>query len=118
MKIDPAALVSIHPYFQVQPGRMEDAKKILRDFAARTATEKDNLFYDFTIDGDTVFCREGYRGAAGALAHLENVSAPLGEMLKLSALARLEVHGPAAELEKLKGPMSTLNVQWFTQFPG
>jgi len=45
---------------------------------------------------------------------LENVAAPLSEMLKVADLIRIEVHGPAEELEKLKTPMSRLNPAWFT----
>jgi hypothetical protein len=46
------------------------------------------------------------------LAHLENVGAPLGEALKISKLVRLEVHAPAAEVEKLRGPMAGLKPQF------
>ncbi len=116
MKIDSSDLVSIHPYFKAKPGKMAEIKPVLRSFLAKTQVEKDNVQYDFTIDGDVVFCREAYRGAAGALAHLDNVSGPLGEMLKLVDLIRLEIHGPARELEKLKAPMAKLNPQWFARF--
>jgi hypothetical protein len=33
--------------------------------------------------------------------------------LKMAELIRVEVHGPAAELEKLKGPLAHLNPSWF-----
>jgi len=32
-----------------------------------------NLFYGFTVNGDEVFCREGYTDAEGFLAHLDNI---------------------------------------------
>ena len=35
-------------------------------------------------------------------------------MLKVADLIRIEVHGPAEELEKLKGPLAHLNPAWFT----
>jgi hypothetical protein len=111
MKTD--SMVSIHPYFKAKPGTMPRIKAVLAAFIAKTATEKDNLFYDFTINGDQIFCREAYRGAKGALAHLDNVAGPLGEMLKLADLTRIEIHGPAAELKKLKSPMAKLNPAWF-----
>jgi hypothetical protein len=47
------------------------------------------------------------------LAHLENVGALLAEALKIADLIRIEVHGPAAELEKLRQPLAHLNPQWF-----
>jgi quinol monooxygenase YgiN len=116
MKLDSSDMVSIHPYFKARPGAMAQIKPVLQSFLARTRMEKDNLLYDFTINGDEIFCREAYRGAAAALAHLENVQEPLGEMLKLADLTRIEIHGPAAELEKLKSPMEKLNPHWFVRF--
>src|SRR5882762_498195 len=62
--------VSFHPYFKVPPDKMPYLKAILPEFAAKTRNETDNLFYEFTINGDEVFCREGYvnaEAAAGAL---------------------------------------------------
>jgi hypothetical protein len=35
-------------------------------------------------------------------------------MLKVADLTRVEVHGPAQELEKLKRPLAHLNPAWFT----
>jgi hypothetical protein len=35
-------------------------------------------------------------------------------MLKSADLTRLEIHGPAAELEKLKKPLAHLSPKWFT----
>jgi hypothetical protein len=56
----------------------------------------------------------GYQDADGALAHLENVGALLGELLKAADLTRLEVHGPANELAKLRGPLADFKPQFFT----
>jgi len=107
--------VTLHPYFKVHPGKIEAFKAGFPAFVEKTASEEKNLFYDFTINGDEVFCREGYADAEGLLAHLENVGALLAESLKIADLIRLEVHGPAAELEKLRGPMANLNPAWFIQ---
>src|SRR3954449_2787653 len=105
--------VSLHPYFNVPTDKMPYLKAILPEFAAKTRNETGNLFYEFTINGDEVFCREGYVNAEALLAHLDNVSAMLAETLKMAELIRLEVHGPAAELEKLKEPLAHLNAAWF-----
>jgi quinol monooxygenase YgiN len=106
--------VSLHPYFRAHPGKIEAAKAAFPRFIEKTATEKENLFYSFSVNGDEVFCREAYGSADGLLAHLENVAAPLSEMLKVADLIRIEVHGPAEELEKLKAPLAHLNPAWFT----
>jgi quinol monooxygenase YgiN len=105
--------VTLHPYFKVHPGKLDAFKAGFPAFVEKTASEEKNLFYEFTVNGDEVFCREGYVDAAGLLVHLENVGALLAEALKIADLIRLEVHGPAAELEKLKEPMAHLNPAWF-----
>ncbi len=104
----PRNLVSIHPYFKVHAGKLEAFKALLPEFINKTAKEKRNFFYEFTANGDEVFCREAYDGAEGLLAHLDNVKAELEQALSLAALTRLEVHGPAAELDKLRGPLAAL----------
>jgi hypothetical protein len=45
---------------------------------------------------------------------LENVSEMLAAAMKMAELVRLEVHGPAMQLEKLKEPLAHLNPAWFT----
>jgi len=109
--------VSLHPYFKVHPGKLEAFKAGFPAFVEKTTTEERNLFYDFTVNGDEVFCREGYVDAAGLLVHLENIGALLAEALKIADLIRLEVHGPASQLEKLRGPLAHLNPAWFVVAP-
>src|SRR5213076_287277 len=98
--------VSLHPYFKVHPGKLETVKAGFPRFIEKTTTENPNLFYEFSVNGDEIFCREGYTDAEGLLAHLDNVGALLAEALKISDLIRIEVHGPAAAIEKLKAPMA------------
>ena len=105
--------VSIHPYFKIHPGQSDAAKALRPQFVEKTKSEPGCVFYEWTLNGDTVFCREAYADAEGALAHLENVGALLGEMLKISDVERLEIHGPAAELEKLKVPLAGYQPTWF-----
>lgn len=92
---------------------MPAAEALLPRFVAQTQSEAGVLWYEFTRNGDTVFCREGYRDGEAALAHLANVEGLLKEMLAISALERLEFHGPAAELAKLKEPLKDLPVVWY-----
>jgi quinol monooxygenase YgiN len=105
--------VSLHPYFKVHPGKLDAFKDGFPAFVEKTASEEKNLFYGFTANGDEVFCREGYTDAEGLLAHLDNIGALLAEALKISDLIRLEVHGPASEIEKLKEPLAHLKPTWF-----
>jgi len=110
--------VSIHPYFKVHPGKLEAARALLPKFVEKTNSEPNCIFYQFTINGDVVFCREAYAHAEGALAHLQNVGDILAEMLKVSDLIRLELHGPEQELEKLRGPLADLKPEWFVYETG
>ena len=106
--------VSLHPYFKIHPGKLETVKAAFPCFVEKTATEKDNLFYGFSVNGDEIFCREAYESAEGVLAHLDNIGALLAEMLTMANLVRVELHGPAEELNKLKAPLAHLNPAWFT----
>lgn len=110
----PANVVTIHPYFKAHPGKAGEFRQGLPAFIERTATEDKVLYYEFTSNGDEFFCREGYVGAEGVLAHLDNVGDLLTAALKIAELTRLEIHGPADELEKLKEPLAGLNPAWFT----
>ena len=105
--------VSLHPYFKVHAAKLEAVKAEFPRFVEKTATEEKVLFYEFTVNGDEVFCREGYTDAEGVLAHLDNIGALLAEMLTMADLTRVEVHGPATELEKLKQPLAHLHPAWF-----
>jgi quinol monooxygenase YgiN len=106
------------PYFTIQPGKLDAFKAGVAGFVERTKSEKGCAHYAFSFSGDTAHCREGYDDAAAVLVHLESVGALLGEALKIAAITRLEVHGPAAELDKLRAPLASLNPQWFVLEPG
>jgi hypothetical protein len=71
------------------------------------------LYYGFSFHEDMVHCRESYEDAEGLLAHLANVGVILGEALKISEVARLEVHGMEEELAKLRGPLADLSPAYF-----
>ncbi|UCF95257.1 MAG: hypothetical protein JSW39_14255 [Desulfobacterales bacterium] len=105
---------TIVPYFKVQSGKLEAFKALCERFVVKTKEEPKCLFYGFSFAGDQAHCREGYEGAAGVLAHLENVGSLLEEALKIAELSRLEIHGPEEELAKLRGPLAELKPQFFT----
>ena len=104
---------TIVPYFKVSDGNLDTFKEMCKKFVEKTNNESDCLYYGFSFDGDLAHCREGYKNAEGLLAHLDNVGVLLGEALKISDLARLEVHGPEEELAKLREPLAELNPQYF-----
>ena len=106
------------PYFQVKEGKLDAFKALGPRFVEKTRGEDAVLHYAFSFDGHTAHCREGYDNAAGVLAHLDNVGDLLAEALELSELVRLEVHGPASELDQLREPLAQLKPQFFTLEPG
>jgi hypothetical protein len=57
--------VSLHPYLKIHPGKVDAAKAIFSRFVEKTAMEKDNLFYAFTVKDDEIFCRESVRKRRG-----------------------------------------------------
>lgn len=104
---------SINPYFKVREGRLADFKALAERMVAETGTEPGCLYYGFTYDGDQAYCREAYVDAAGLLAHAAHVGALLEEALELSELVKMEIHGPAEEIDKLREPMAPLGAQFY-----
>ena len=114
----PDTCCGLVPYFRVQPGKLPEFKALVARFVERTGSEPTCLYYGFSFDGDVAHCREGYDDAAGILAHLDNVGAILQEALQIAEVLRVEVHGPAAEVDKLREPLAGLKPQFFVLEPG
>ena len=106
-------VVSIHPYFKVHSGKIEEFRKLLDQFVEATANESDCLWYDFTMSGDVVHCREAYNGAKGLMAHAENVGSIIEKALDISDLLRLEIHATKEDIEKLKEPFADLSPEYY-----
>jgi hypothetical protein len=104
---------TIVPYFQVSVDQLDAFKSLCRRFVERTASEEGCLYYGFAFKGTVVFCREGYSGADAVLAHLANVGPLLDEALRMATILRLEIHGPESELAKLRGPLASLNPDYY-----
>lgn len=105
---------TIVPYFEVHSGKMQEFKTLGERCVEKARNEPGCLYYGFSFDGDLAHCREGYRDAAAVLAHAQNVGPLLMELLKVSDIARVEVHGPETELAKLRGPLAGFKPQYFT----
>jgi quinol monooxygenase YgiN len=105
---------TIVPYFTVQEDKLKDFKRVGEQCVKKAKEEPGCLYYGFTFDGNLAHCREGYVNADATLAHLENIGPLLQEALKMADLTRLEVHGPEAELVKLREPMDDLRPRFFT----
>jgi quinol monooxygenase YgiN len=106
------------PYFKVHAGKLDAFRAGMAAFVEKTRNEPGCEHYAFSVSGDSVHCREGYADAGALLAHLDNVGALLQQALKIADIARLEVHGPAAEIAKLREPMAGLKPQFYELVPG
>lgn len=109
----PDTTCTLVPYFEVHEGQLAAFKALGPQFVARTRNEAGCEHYAFSYDGHTAHCREGYDDAAAVLAHLENVGPVLNEALKIAKVVRLEVHAPAGEIEKLRGPLAGLKPTFY-----
>jgi len=110
--------VSLVPYFEINAGKVLEFKALGPKFVELTRQEPGCLYYGFSFSGQTAHCREGYVNADALLKHLANVDAVLKQALTLSSISRLEVHGPADEIEKLRTPLAGLKPQFFTLAAG
>ncbi len=110
---NPDTAVSIHPYFEVAPENLEAFNALLPQFISRAQTEPDCLYYGFTQSGNIIHCREGYKNAEGLLFHSGNVGELIEKALGISKIVRVEIHGPAGELEKLKEPFAAMPVEYY-----
>merc|ERR1712013_128887 len=89
--------------FDVPEG--QDAKSFFPKFYAKVKTgTKDCIYYGFATCGNKVLCREGYKGAAGLMAHMGEVKEDLEKMIKQIGKERVKIlmSGPASELDKVK----------------
>ena len=50
-----SSFVNLHPYFKVHPGKLYAIRGMLSRFVAKTATETEMLFYEFSWNGDELF---------------------------------------------------------------
>lgn len=105
--------VSINPYFEIEDANMDACKDFLAQFCELVKNEQQCLFYNFTMNGNIVCCREAYTDAAGFQAHLENCGEALGKFMEIANLVRIEAHGPAGELEKIKDALAPMNPDYF-----
>ena len=111
-------ICTLVPYFTVQDGKLDEFKALGEQMVQRTESESEVVFYGFGFNGQRAHCREGYRSAAGILAHLENVDSLLKQALAIASLDSIEVHGPADQLAELQEPLKGLNPAYFTMENG
>ena len=88
-------------------------KGICTQMVTKASEEPGCLYYGFSFYEDQGHCREGYADAEALLAHIQNIGPLLEEAMKISEMTRMEIHGPEAELTKLREPLSEMKAQFF-----
>jgi len=95
------------PEFIVPDGRMEEFKAGFAKFYETTKNGKGAAgcyYYGFGVEGNSVFCREGYVDAATVALHGEDVKDALAEPLKVVGAEGIKINvvGPKAMLDALR----------------
>jgi len=108
--------VSVNVYWDIKD-YLEFIKGVY-DFQELTKQETEIRYYGFAMTGETAVCKEGYDSAQGFLTHLENVKEPFQAALRSATVSHIEVHGPASENEKLRGPLKDFKATFYSPIPG
>jgi len=105
--------VTLSPYFKIKD--VDNFKSIWQEDYKNFAHKEDCVHYAFCFtDDNRAHCREAYPNAEKVLQHLADVDKPLKAVLDGPAeLERLEVHGPKAEVDKLRDALSPLGCLFY-----
>ncbi len=105
---------TVDAYFSVKPEQKDAFEKIVDQFVRETRKENGIRYYGWSTNGEEVHCRQGYLNAEGFLEHVANVRHIFEEAVTISDCSRLAIHGPEAELEKLRQPLAEIPIQFFS----
>lgn len=96
-------MVSIHPYFSIKDGKMDQCIALLEEILEITKSkEPDCLFFNITKCGsDKAFVREAYKDGAAAVNHLKNMGHMIPKIFEVADI-KVQVQGPAKEIQPLK----------------
>jgi quinol monooxygenase YgiN len=92
------------------------AEPFMAEMVEATRAEKGCVYYGWTICGNKLFCREAYVDGPAVVEHFRNAVPLVGAMLESGAasLDKIEIHGPASEVEKTKVAADPLGAAYFT----
>jgi len=113
--------VSIHPYFQVKDGKMENFKAGFLDFYNAVDRESNCMHYSFSYNEaeNRVFNREAYDSAEGLIKHIENTgdAGASVEMLHDGDAIVLEIMCPEEDVKKLEPIAKEMNAKIWVMDP-
>lgn len=99
--------ITILVEFSVPAGKMDEFKAGFSKFYGATkggVGASGCLYYGFGVEGNSVFCREGYTDAVACAKHAEDIKGMLEEPLKVVGEGGMKINvvGPKAEIDKLR----------------
>jgi quinol monooxygenase YgiN len=100
-------------YFSVKTESREAFDELVDRFVREATKESGIRYYGWSANGDEIHCRQGYPDAEGFLEHVANVRHLFEEAITISDCSRIAIHGPEDELDKLRGPMEGVPLQYF-----
>jgi hypothetical protein len=100
----------LNPSFKIKVGKAEEIKLLLVEILAKTQKEEGCLHFHIYMEKEAFVLNEIYTDAEAIFAHMDNIGEDLlGKLFSLADLTELRLCGPAAEIDKLKGPMAKFN---------
>jgi len=112
--------VTIAPYFTIPDGKMDEFQELFAPFAERVKAgtgcgSGECLYHGFVIHENTVFCREGYRNAQGALHHLKEAKDLLAKAREIVGKDGMEISviAPKSEMEVLRARLEPTGAKFY-----
>uniref|UniRef100_A0A7S0G4T4 Uncharacterized protein n=1 Tax=Rhodosorus marinus TaxID=101924 RepID=A0A7S0G4T4_9RHOD len=97
------SMIMVDGYFRAKDGKEVESKKKIPQFLNEGKQHPHLKSYTFARRADgTVHWTERAESAEEYLAHLETIAGYIDESFELQDFERIEVAGPASEIEKLK----------------
>jgi len=100
----PDTHLQVSPTYKIASGKVDNFVGLVDKFyqSSKTST-KERLYYGWARDGDTFYCRQGFKSAEGYLAHLQDVKDVQKQAIDMSTNGvEVTILGPQEEIEKLK----------------
>lgn len=112
-------VVTLIGTFTLHPEKADAFKANCEAMVALREKEPDHLASAYSFDGDGgAVSREDYRNAEAVIRHMQVGEHIFEKTRQMVDITGAEVHGPAAELDKLRDPLRDLSPRFFVTESG
>jgi quinol monooxygenase YgiN len=106
--------------FDIEEGKIEEYKKLVKEMSLMKATEPETLNYQFYLNQDNTKCivHETYSNSEAVFAHANGVASKivLQKIFNIAKISKFDVYGnPCEELQKV---LTSFNPQIYNLFTG